>query len=228
MIQLSIAHNCRRNPLYVNFLVHFKITWSSPVSNMYWDGVAGKKVLAPVRLWRAAHRWWLRRWWSACPSAPSAPRRQTGLKTGCPTSAPQKETEDGSDYCSLNVRLVFLCVNTSKSIADEQEGGVCFLCFIYNVGQPYMSVLPHAPLGSEWAGAGCECATSSSPRPSRCHSYPSECSTPWGEASENIMRNLRLKDERGRGRRRSSQLPVSFSSECDTALLGGVTEHSAV
>lgn len=98
-----------------------------------------------------------------------------------------------------------------------------------NMGQSCTSVLPHAPLGWEWAGVGCECATSSSPQPSRCHSYPSECSTPWREASENIMRNRWLKEERGRGRRRrSSQLPVSFSFECDTALLGGVTEHSAV
>lgn len=221
MTQLSIAHNRRRNPLLWRVLFEFSgafqnnmIQWVTCIGTGWRE--KGFGTCSAVKSGSSLMVETMMECMSICSlSSSSSDRSRDWLSNFCPTDRDRRW-----------VRLLFL--KRLARLFARQHFIKNWKVACVNAGQPYMSVLPHAPLGSEWAGVGCECATSSSPRPSRCHSYLSECSTPWREASENIMRNQWSKEERGRGRRRSSQLPVSFSSECDTALLGGVTEHSAV
>lgn len=65
----------------------FKLKTSSLKSKLNMQVLMEVYIDLPVRLWRAARCWCRTRWWSACPSAPSAPRRQTNPETGYRASA---------------------------------------------------------------------------------------------------------------------------------------------
>lgn len=85
---------CKICQFYWGTIIHIKVSLTSAKSTTLL--CSGVNVL-PAQLWKAARRWCTRRWLSACPSAPSAPHRQTDLKIGYPTSVPGERSE-GRDW----------------------------------------------------------------------------------------------------------------------------------